>query len=89
MFKEDITMLNIYVCVGSSCHLKGSPKIVKLFQEAIAAHGLGDRVNLAASFCLGKCAEGVSIRVGEEIITGVSPENFSEIFSKYVLEALK
>lgn len=82
-------MLNIYICVGSSCHLKGSPRLVKLFQEAIADHNLKDKVTLGASFCLGRCAEGVSVRIGDEIVTNVSIENFDEIFSKYVLEAVK
>lgn len=81
-------MLNIYICVGSSCHLKGSPRIVKLFKEAIAEHNLKDKVTLAASFCLGHCAEGVSVRIGDEIVTNVSCENFDDIFSKYVLGAL-
>ena len=81
-------MLNIYVCVGSSCHLKGSPKVVKLFQEAIAAHNLKDQVTLGASFCLGRCAEGVCIKIGDEVVTNVSPENFEDIFNKHVLEAL-
>jgi len=81
-------MINIYVCVGSSCHLKGSPKVVKLFQEAIAAYELKDVVSLRASFCLGRCAEGVCVRINDEVITNVSVANFKEIFSKYVLEAL-
>ena len=82
-------MLNVYICVGSSCHLKGSPKIVKLFQEAIAANDLKDKVNLGASFCLGRCAECVCVRIGEEVVVNVSVENFDDIFRKHVLEALK
>jgi len=82
-------MLNIYVCVGSSCHLKGSPKVVQLFREAISEHNLKDKVTLGASFCLGRCSEGVCVRFGEEVVVNVSVENFDEIFEKYVLGALK
>ena len=81
-------MITIYVCVGSSCHLKGSPKVVKLFQEAIAAYELKNLVTLKASFCLGRCAEGVCVRINDQVVTNVSVENFNSIFSKYVLEAL-
>ncbi len=81
-------MLNIYVCVGSSCHLKGAPKIVHLFREAIAEHNLKEKVNLGASFCLGHCADGVCVRFGEEVVTGVTIANFDEIFEKHVLGAL-
>ena len=81
-------MITIYVCVGSSCHLKGSPKVVKLFQEAIAAYELKDVVTLRASFCLGRCAEGVCVKIGEDVIVNVSVANFDEIFEKHVLGAL-
>lgn len=81
-------MLKISICVGSSCHLKGAPKIVKMFQEAIALNDLKKEVTLAASFCLGRCAEGVCVRIGENVIVNVSPDNFNEIFRKHVMEAL-
>ena len=81
-------MIYIYVCVGSSCHLKGAPKVIKLFQDAIASYDLKDIVNLRASFCLGRCAEGVCVRINDTVVTNLSVENFKEIFSKYVLEAL-
>lgn len=80
--------MNVYVCVGSSCHLKGSYDIINLMKEQIASHGLEDKVNLAAAFCLGKCTEGdgVSIKVEDEIVGGVNPANFNEIFKTYILD---
>ena len=47
--------MNIYVCVGSSCHLKGSYQIIELMKKALEDNGLTDQVNLSAAFCLGKC----------------------------------
>ena len=81
--------MNIYVCVGSSCHLKGSYQIIDLMKKALEENGLTDQVNLSAAFCLGKCTHGVTIKVDDEIITGVSPETFQEIFQKYVLTPVK
>jgi len=77
--------MNIYVCVGSSCHLKGSYQIIRLMKEHLAKNGLADKVNLSAAFCLGKCTDGVTIKVDDRIVCGVSPENFTDIFDKYVL----
>lgn len=77
--------MNIYVCVGSSCHLKGSYDIINLMREALKTHNLEDKVTLSASFCLGRCTDGVTIKVNEEIICGVSKENFSNIFTKNIL----
>ena len=78
--------MNIYICVGSSCHLKGSYNIINLMKEALEKNGLTDKVNVSAAFCPGRCTDGVTIKVDDEIITGVSPDNFNEIFDKYVLK---
>ena len=79
----------IQICVGSSCHLKGSPEIVRLLKEAVQAHHLEQRVTLAGSFCIGKCNRvGVTVQVDEEVHTGVTPENFNEFFKNSVLARL-
>lgn len=76
----------IQVCVGSSCHLKGSAEIVELFQAAVAEHHLEDTVTLAGSFCIGKCNRiGVTVQVDDEIHVGVTKENFKEFLQQQVL----
>ena len=47
-------MLFVQVCVGSSCHLKGSHDIVELLEAAVEEHHLDDEVVLSGSFCIGK-----------------------------------
>lgn len=76
--------MDVSVCIGSSCHLKGSYDIIKCFQQLVEEKKLSDVVNLNAAFCLGHCTNGVTIRVGERIVTGVNRDNASEIFEKYV-----
>jgi len=78
--------MNICVCVGSSCHLKGSYHIVHLMKEHLKKYGLADKVRLSAAFCLGKCTDGVTIQVDDRIVCGVSPENFTDVFNKYILK---
>ena len=39
----------VQVCVGSSCHLKGSPEIVALLQKAVEDHHLENEVTLIKS----------------------------------------
>ena len=76
----------IQICVGSSCHLKGSEKIVELFQKAIADCPYGDEITLAGSFCTGRCnREGVTITVDDTVYTGVTPESFQPFFDEHVL----
>ncbi len=79
----------IQVCVGSSCHLKGSADIVELFQNMIKEHGLEGDITLAGSFCIGKCNRvGVTVQIDDDIHTGITRENFKEFFNEKVLKAL-
>ena len=71
----------IQICVGSSCHLKGSEKIVELFQKAIEQYHLERDITLAGSFCTGKCNRvGVTVQVDDDIYPGVTVEGFNEFF---------
>ena len=80
----------IQICVGSSCHIKGSPEIVELLQAAVAEHHLESEVTLAGSFCIGKCNRvGVTVQVDDEVYTGVTREGFKEFFQQAVLTKLR
>ena len=80
----------IQICVGSSCHIKGSAEIVELLQAAVAEHRLENDVTLAGSFCIGKCNRiGVTIQVDDEVHTGVTREGFKEFFQEQVLAKLR
>lgn len=81
--------MNICICVGSSCHLKGSYNIINLMKENLEKHGLTDQVNLSAAFCLGKCTQGVSVKIDDEIVTGLNSETFDAVFQEKVLGGLK
>lgn len=80
----------VQVCVGSSCHIKGSSKIVELFQEAIERYNLDKTILLAGSFCIGKCNRlGVTIQVDDNIYSGITIEGFGEFFNEHILKALE
>ncbi|MBQ7810785.1 MAG: (2Fe-2S) ferredoxin domain-containing protein, partial [Clostridia bacterium] len=71
----------IQVCVGSSCHLKGSQDIIELLQSAVLENQLENEITLAGSFCIGKCNRiGVTVQVDDEIYTGITKETFKEFF---------
>lgn len=79
----------IQICVGSSCHLKGSAEIVELLQKAVKDYRLEGDVTLAGSFCIGKCNRvGVTIQVDDEVYTGVTPESFPQFLRENVLGKL-
>ena len=80
--------MNICVCVGSSCHLKGSYDVIQMMKENLEKNNLTDKVNLSAAFCLGKCTHGVSVKIDDEIITGWNKDSFDSLFQEMVLGGL-
>lgn len=76
--------MKITVCIGSSCHIKGSRQVVEQLQYLIRENGLGDKVELGATFCMGKCQQGVCVTV-DESFHSVSPDNVSKFFEENVL----
>ena len=80
----------IQICVGSSCHIKGSADIVELLQQAVADNDLESEITLAGSFCIGKCNRvGVTVQVDDEVHVGVTKEGFREFFEQHVLAKLR
>ena len=75
--------MKITVCIGSSCHLKGSRQVVEQLQNLIAKHNLSDKVELGATFCLGKCQQGVCVMV-DDAFHSVSPDAVDTFFSEQV-----
>ena len=83
-------MIFVQVCVGSSCHLKGSQDIVELFEKAVKDHNIEDEVVLSGSFCIGKCNRvGVTVQVDDEIYVGITRENFKEFFTENILKVIE
>lgn len=78
-------MITISVCVGSACHLKGSYDVIKNFQNLIDTCKISDKVELKGSFCLGECSKGVSVKINEDKIYSVLPEEVSAFFKENIL----
>ena len=77
--------MKVTVCIGSSCHIKGSRQVVEKLQELIAANNLGDKVELGGTFCLGQCQLGVCVTV-DEAFYSVSPDTVEAFFEKEIME---
>lgn len=77
--------MKITVCIGSSCHIKGSRQVVEGLQRLIKDNNLGDKVELGGTFCLGKCQQGVCVTV-DDAFHSVSPDTLEDFFKAEVLE---
>ena len=76
--------MKITVCIGSSCHIKGSRQVVEELQYLIKENDLGDKVELGGTFCMGKCQQGVCVEADGKFYS-VSPETAEEFFRNEVL----
>ena len=77
--------MKITVCIGSSCHIKGSRQVVGELQRLIKENNVGEKVELGGTFCMGKCQQGVCVSVDGEFYS-VSPETVEEFFKTAVIE---
>ena len=79
--------MKIIVCIGSSCHLKGSRLVVEQLQELIAANKLEDKVSLCGSFCMNNCISGVTVEVGGKVYS-LQPESTRTFFEEEIMKRL-
>ena len=76
--------MKVTVCIGSSCHLKGSRQIVERLQALVAEKDLKEKVELSGKFCMGNCQNGVCVTADDELFS-VSPETVDEFFQTNIL----
>ncbi|MBE5949077.1 MAG: (2Fe-2S) ferredoxin domain-containing protein [Lachnospiraceae bacterium] len=76
--------MKIAICIGSSCHLKGSRQVVEELQYLVAQNNLKDKVELSGTFCMGNCQKGVCVTVDGKDFS-LTPETTKEFFEKEVL----
>ena len=79
--------MKITVCIGSSCPVRGSRQVVEQLQELIREKDLGDRVELAGTFCMGQCQKGVCVTV-DDAFYSVSPDTVPAFFDTAVVAKL-
>lgn len=75
--------MKVTVCIGSSCHIKGSRQVVEQLQYLIAKDALGDKVELGGTFCMGKCQKGVCVTIDDAFFS-VSPEDVGVFFEENI-----
>lgn len=79
--------MNLGICIGSSCHLKGSKKVALTFERLITEHGVREKINYYATFCLGNCQNGVCVSIDDQVFS-VTPETAEQFFENEVLSRI-
>ena len=82
---EASNMTEVKVCIGSACHLRGSYNVIQTFQQLVEAHGLHDKIEIKAQFCMKRCDhEGICISI-DGMTQNILPENPREFFKTSLL----
>lgn len=76
--------MKITVCIGSSCHLKGSRQVVEQLQYLIAENNLKDKIELGGTFCMGKCQKGVCVTVDDDFYS-LTPDTVDSFFENDIM----
>ena len=79
--------MKITICIGSSCHLKGSRQIVEELQRLVAEGGLKDKIELAGKFCMGNCQNGVCVTLDGAKFS-LKPQDVDSFFQREILPKL-
>ena len=79
--------MTISVCVGSSCHIKGSKLILDGLRQLVSENGLSNKVEIIGVLCMDNCMNGVSVRVDGKICS-VSPDRIDEFFKSEIVTKL-
>ncbi|MBR6501893.1 MAG: (2Fe-2S) ferredoxin domain-containing protein [Clostridia bacterium] len=75
--------MKVTVCIGSSCHVKGSRQVVETLQQLISDNNLSEKVELAGTFCMGKCQQGVCVNVDDDFYS-VTPDSAAYFFEENI-----
>ena len=82
--------MEIVLCVGSSCHLKGSAAILGRINALIAEYHLEDRISLSGSFCMDQCTRGnsgVCVKIDGQKHS-VTAATIDDVFRREVVQKL-
>ena len=82
---EHDSEITITVCVGSSCHLRGSYEIIQFLKEMIKSNTLERKITLKGSFCMERCTEGVNVKINDESFSVNSVAEMKELFQDRVV----
>ena len=77
-------MVNVEICIGSACYVKGSSQIVNDLNELIKEKHWEDKIAVKGSFCMKACQNhlGLGIRINGNQIEQVTAQNAKEVLNR-------
>ncbi len=76
--------LEVSICLGTNCYMKGSQTIMKKLVEYVEQEGLSDFVEVKATFCLEMCEKGPAILIGDKVVEFATYEKVVEVINSEI-----
>jgi NADH-quinone oxidoreductase subunit G len=74
----------VSVCVGTSCHLRGSQRLLKGLLNHVEDQELGEKVEIRATFCMEACDRGPSVRVNGHLMHRADLDSVEDMLDKAI-----
>jgi len=83
-------MVNVEICIGSACYVKGSSQVVNQLNDLIKENHWEDKIAVKGSFCMNACQNhiGLGIRINGNQIEQVTAQNAKEVLSRELFKIL-
>jgi NADH-quinone oxidoreductase subunit G len=82
MGEKDEGKLNVSVCVGTSCHIKGSQDILEGLMAHVRDNKLEDKIGIQASFCFENCGKAPNVKIGDKLMSKCTLESVLKAIEK-------
>jgi NADH-quinone oxidoreductase subunit E len=77
----------INVCLGTACHVRGADKVLEQMEKELGIKTGGNTADLKFTLetvnCVGACALGPMVIIGEDYHGEMTPEKVSEVLKNY------
>jgi NADH:ubiquinone oxidoreductase subunit E len=78
----DDGVVEIVVCLGSSCFARGNSENLAVINNQIESRGLKASVRLTGRLCQDECKQGPNIMIGGELHHNATPARLRELLQK-------
>ncbi len=75
--RQDRRKLEVAICIGTSCHVRGGHTLLRQLGAWLQAEGLGGAVEVTATFCMERCGEAPNVLVDQTLISGATLEKIA------------
>lgn len=76
-------MIEIVVCMGSSCYSRGNNETLTIIKDFLIENGLDNQVVFKGELCSGLCKNGPNLRIGKSIYSTVDSVSVTAILAEH------